>query len=445
MTCHLCSGACSGADLTALLTPELTWLWEALAAAADRRGDEALTDGPAVTVTIPASPAQRAAAAGLIGGRALAPGQRRRLDLNELTTALTIRGPALTPGAVAAHACGRRLAERARARAEHMASADRLRVQIEARAVDLPEHVRELVEPTTAFTRLHSLGWVARILNAPDPAALLDQAMEVVGRLPRPGHRIDRRTLVPGDPHALDGGPLPALVLALTKSSGNTPRSAWARLGVDCDDLLGGLIITGVTPSGWGVPPSATFTLPPRELADIAWEPPPAADTWVFVTENPSVLSAARSQALLDDTAATPRVICTAGTPSQVECAAIGALSDAGWRVAIRADFDPAGLAHMRALLAASPGAVPWRMNAADYESAAQHGTIDLRLQESDAPWDPHLVPTMKEHSAHVYEEDLLPMLLTDIAVGAPNTSAGLHPAAGMLLCTARRERNDGR
>ncbi|WP_167746179.1 DUF2399 domain-containing protein [Streptomyces wuyuanensis] len=381
-------------------------------------------------MTIPASPAQRAAAAGLIGGRPLAPGQRRRLDLNELTTALTIRGPALTPGAVAAHACGRRLAEKARARAEQKASGDRLHHQLQARAEAWPEHVRELVEPATAFARLHSLGWITRILNTPDPDALLNQAIEVAGRLPRPGHRIDRRTLVPGDPHALDGGPLPALVLALAQSSGTTPRSAWARLGVDYDNLLGGLLITGVTPKGWQIPPNATFTVPPRELAEIAWESPPTAGTWVFVTENPSVLAAASSQALVDDTAETPRVICTAGTPSQVECAAIGALADVGWRVAIRADFDPAGLAHMRALLAAAPTAVPWRMNAADYESVAQHGAIKLRLQESDSPWDPHLAPAMKAHSAHVYEEDLLPLLLTDIAAGAPVAPAGQHPAA---------------
>ncbi|MGF6940221.1 hypothetical protein BKA18_000013 [Streptomyces auratus] len=104
-------------------------------------------------------------------------------------------------------------------------------------------HARELVEPATAFSRLHSLGWITRLLNTPDPDALLAQALQVVADLPPPGQRIDRRILVPGNSHALDAGTLPALVLALTGSIATTGRASWARLGVACDDLLGGLII----------------------------------------------------------------------------------------------------------------------------------------------------------------------------------------------------------
>ncbi|MER6531888.1 DUF2399 domain-containing protein [Streptomyces sp. NPDC001508] len=423
MSCPLCGDACTDADLTPLLTPELTWLWLALAAAADRRGDETLTAGPAVTVTVPAAPAERAAAAGLIGGRPLEPGQRRRVSLEELTAALATRGPSLTPGAVAAHASTRRLAAKARSRAEHTAASDRLRTQLESAVAGLPHHVRERVGADTVFSRLHSAGWITRLLNTPDPAALLAQALQVAGSLPPPGRRIDRRTLVPGNPHALDSGALPALVLALTGSSASTVRSSWARLGVDCDDLLGGLIITGITPRGWRIPPGATFTLPPRELAKIAWERPEMPGTWVFVTENPSVLAAASTHALAQDTATTPRVICTAGTPSQLECEAVGALSDAGWHIAVRADFDQAGLAHMRALLAAAPAAVAWRMSAADYLTAVPGGTETLHLQASDAPWDASLVSVMREHSVPVYEEDLLPALLADITVGTPGSS----------------------
>ncbi|WP_049566353.1 DUF2399 domain-containing protein [Streptomyces sp. SBT349] len=424
MTCPLCTGACAGADLDPLLTPDLAWLWNALAAVADRRGDALLTEGPAVTVTIPASPAQRAAAAGLISGRPLAPGQRRRIDLGELTTVLATRGPALTPGTIAAHASGRRLADKARARAAQARSVERLRTQLEAAAANLPGHVRELVDPESVFARLRGTGWITRILNASDPAALLGAALRVAGRLPKPGDRIDRRILVPGDPHALDAGTLPALVLALTGNAAATSRLAWAHLGVECDDLLGGLIVTGVTPQSWQVPPGATYTLPPRELTRIVWTPPTTAGTWVFVTENPSVLAAASAQALARETATTPRVVCTAGTPSQVECAAIGALSQAGWHVAVRADFDQAGLAHVRVLLAAAPAAVPWRMGTADYLAVATEGTFDLHLSESDAPWDAHLAAAMRARSAHVYEEDLLSMLLADIAAGAPGSPA---------------------
>ncbi|MEU0955837.1 DUF2399 domain-containing protein [Streptomyces niveus] len=434
MICPLCTGACAGADLGPLLNPHLTWLWNALAAVADRRGDPTLAEGPAVTVTIPAAPAQRAAAAGLISGRPLVPGQRRRIDLRELTAVLATRSPALTPGTVAAHASGRRLADKARARAAQARSVEQLRAQLEVGAADLPEHVQALVDPETVFARLRSAGWIARILNTPDPSALLGAAMQVAGRLPEPGDRIDRRVLVPRDPHALDTGTLPALILALTGNSATTSRSGWAHLGVDCDDLLGGLIITGVTPHGWRVPPGATFTLPPRELAEIVWEQPSAAGAWVFVTENPSVLAAASAQALAGDAATTPRVVCTAGTPSQVECAAIGALSDAGWHVAVRADFDPAGLAHMRAILTAAPAAVPWRMGAADYLAVATEGTLDLHLGVADTPWDTRLAAAMRAHSAHAYEEDLLPILLADITAGTPSpcpTAPGSTPYQG--------------
>ncbi|WP_406390090.1 DUF2399 domain-containing protein [Streptomyces sp. NBC_00882] len=426
----MCDGTCRGADLDPLLTPELAWLWQALAAAADRRGDESLTSGPAVTVTVPAAPAQRAAAAGLIDGRPLEPGQSRRVNLEKLTAAMAARGPRLTPGAVAAHACGRRLAAKARHRAQQTTATDHLRTRLESSAASLPHHVRELIGPETVFTRLRTLGWVTRLLHAPDPTALLDQALQVAARLPPPGHRIDRRLLVPGNPHALDTGALPALVLALTGSSGTPARSAWARLGVDCDDLLGGLIITGITPRGWWIPPGAAVTLPPRELAHVEWEPPENTGTWIFVTENPSVLAAASNQALAQNSPVTPRVVCTAGTPSQLECEAIAALADTGWNIAVRADFDQAGLAHMRALLTAAPTAVAWRMSTADYLAAASEGTDPLHLMDEDAPWDTNLVPVMRKHSVPVYEEDLLPALLADITSGAPGSCTVDHRGA---------------
>ncbi|MFD8737436.1 DUF2399 domain-containing protein [Streptomyces sp. NPDC059618] len=422
MTCTLCTGACEGADLAPLLSLDLAWLWQALAAAADRRGDDSLTSGPAVTVTVPSEPAQCAAAAGLIDGRPLQPGQSRRINLPHLTAALNARGPHLTPGAVAAHACNRRLAANARHRAQQTIATDRIRTHLENATAQLPQHVRELVGPDTVFTRLRTLGWITRLLNTPDPSNLLEQALKVAAQLPSSGRSIDRRLMVPGNPHALDTGPLPALVLALTGSSGIPTRSAWARLGVDCDDLLGGLIITGITPRGWQIPPRTTYTLPPRELMQIDWQPPEQPGLWVFVTENPSILAAVCNRPQARDSRATPRVICTAGTPSQRECDAVAALSDAGWNIAVRADFDQAGLAHVRALLNAAPAAIPWRMSTIDYLATAPEGTDALHLQDEDAPWDDRLVPTMRKHSVPAYEEDLLPVLLTDIGAGAPDS-----------------------
>lgn len=61
-------------------------------------------------------------------------------------------------------------------------------------------------------------------------------------------------------------------------------------LGVRCDDIVGGLTTVGITPAGWTVPDRTPVTLPPRVLATCDW---PTGAAPVFVTENPSVLSAA--------------------------------------------------------------------------------------------------------------------------------------------------------
>src|SRR5689334_4985948 len=61
----------------------------------------------------PLSPRSAPLPAGLMGGRILKAGQMRTIDLAQLTLKLRARGSHLTPGAVAAHALGWRLAARA--------------------------------------------------------------------------------------------------------------------------------------------------------------------------------------------------------------------------------------------------------------------------------------------------------------------------------------------
>lgn len=62
-------------------------------------------------------------------------------------------------------------------------------------------------------------------------------------------------------------------------------------------------------------------------------------------------------------------------------------------------------------------------MSTTDYLATAPEDTDTLHLQDEDAPWDEHLVPTMRKHSVPAYEEDLLPALLTDIVVGTPGST----------------------
>lgn len=420
-TCPYCSGECANADLGPLLTDRLLWLWTAVGKAADRRADITLTEGK-LTVTGPQQPDARAAAVGLLGGAVLRAGQQRSVDLAALTTRLRIRGDALTPGAVAAHALRRRLAVQAMAKQERHQLLEAAHDDLDQRLARLPEHVRDRIDASEAWSRLRTSGWHARLAAHPDPSRLVAQAATVLAALPQPGDRVDRRILLPSDPHALDDGtPLAGLVLALAGAAGAKRRDAWDSLGVDYDDLTGGLIALGIHPQGWSLPTGTVVTIPPRELVRCEWPTPPTRGSWVFVTENPSVVTAAAG---ITPTApnATARLLCTAGTPSSLEAAAVAAVADAGWRVAVRADFDPTGLAHVRALLSGCPSAVPWRMGAADYtrSNPVADAKTPVVVSQEDTPWDPSLSRAMTDAGAKGYEEALLPELLADLARGYP-------------------------
>jgi uncharacterized protein (TIGR02679 family) len=426
--CGLCGGACVGADLGPLLDPRLAWLWEQVAAAADRRGDPALASG-ILDIRAPTGPDPRAAAGGLLGGRGLRAGQSRRVDLADLADRLRVRGPLLTPGAVAAHATGRALATRARAEADRTDGERRLHEAfVETLSAKSPR-VAGGLDREVVWAALRRTGWVARLLSAGDASSLLQRVNGVLAALPPDTARVDRRRLasdVTGDPHALDGGtPLAGLTLAILAANGTIrprqrPRSAWADIGVECDDVTGGLVAVGMVPAGWTVPPGAAITLSARVLSRCEWPRAGVDERWVFVTENPSVAAAAAELAADCEV----RLLCTDGTPSRREIDAIARLAAVGWRVAVRADFDEAGLAHVGAVLAAVPAATPWRMGADDYLSSVScdgaAGTALDVVRMPDAPWDPRLAETMRATGAAAYEEALLPMLLRDLRAGTP-------------------------
>ncbi len=233
---------------------------------------------------------------------------------------------------------------------------------------------------------------------------------------------MDRRRLAEaatGDPHALDeatalgGLVLAALTVAHVVAAGSRTRAAWSAVGVDLDDLTGGLLTLGLRPAGWQLPHDAIVTLPPRVLNTVDWAPPPQPGSTVFITENPSVIAAAA-----DHTTTTPvHMICTSGTPAASEIAALSGLVIKGWNVQVRADFDVAGIEHVRGLLDGIPGALPWRMSSREYEALArtERMTIPLLGLAPETPWDARLQQVMTEYGVAVYEESLLPELLEDV------------------------------
>lgn len=422
--CPWCDGRCKGADLTPLLVPQLAWLWQAVAAAADRRGDPDLTTGTAITLTLPLAAAERAAVAGLVAGDR--PGRRTRLRLEQLTELVRRHSAALTPGAVAAHSVSRRVGQRTALRAAREARHDRLREVLRTACAESPElNGRQ----DLLFEQLRRTGWIARLDSDGEPGeaeSVLSQAVAVVRRVLRiaPDERCDRRLLVPSDPHALDDGSrLGGLCLAmlgtlgLVATTGVSARAQWSQVGVDCDDIVGGLSLLGLAPLHWQVPPQAIVTVPPRELAECRWPAPPDDHCWVFVTENPSVLAGAARLAA-EPGAGPVRLVCTMGTPSAIEIAALARLASSGWRVAVRADFDPAGLRHVQAVLAGVAGASPWRMGVADYRASSPSVANSEPIPAT--PWDADLPAAMTATGTVAFEEALLPTLLMDLRCGHP-------------------------
>ncbi|WP_432994955.1 TIGR02679 domain-containing protein [Dactylosporangium sp. CA-233914] len=210
---------------------------------------------------------------------------------------------------IAAHVVERRLGERVRENARRRDALTRLHEHAIEAFARIPHDAAVRPDLDMVWPVLHRNGWIARLAGTTDGAAVIDQAAAVIAALPTAGERLDRRRLaeaVTRYPHALDTGPLPGLVLAILAAAGviptgQSPRTAWAAVGVDCDDLTGGLLALGIHPAGWSLPPGTVVTLPPRELARCAWPAPPGRDTWVFVTENPSVVTAAADQVAAAD------------------------------------------------------------------------------------------------------------------------------------------------
>lgn len=422
----ICSGQCEREDLSAFANENLKWFWEQIARAADRRGDDQMVTGT-IGIRVPRGAHERAAAVGVLGPGILRPGQLRKLDLSELKHKLRVRGSNITPGFVAAHIVNRKLAAKAHAKGERRKKEDSLKKFF----INMFES--HVVDTESAWAALRRAGLVARLAKQGQPEPLVHMAAEILRKLPKDGSRIDRRKLasdVVGDPHGLDDGFfLPRLVLGILIADGRISRqpsrSAWSAVGIDCDDVTGGLISVGFLPEGWHIPKGSVLTIPPRVLAACKWPKPDKVGDWVFVTENPSVASAAAD---LCATETKVRLLCTNGTPSQKEIQAISEIAKMGWRIAVRADFDPSGINHVAAVLRACTEAIPWRMAASNYiESlkATEHDGVNL-LEPIRVPWDLQLEREMRSRAVPAFEEALLPILLYDIKVGVPGDSLSI-------------------
>jgi uncharacterized protein (TIGR02679 family) len=282
------------------------------------------------------------------------------------------------------------------------------------------------------LTALQDDGTLTRLVRR-DDTHLLDHAVAVLERLHRqaPGTALPLPVLAEwttGDTKALaPGAPLAGVVLRALAHRAGLPavprdragrRTLWESAGAVPDDLASQVLVLnlrcapGGAVAGWlnqaadaGIPFRAT-------LQQLTASPVRPLPTTVHVCENPAVLRLATAELGPHS----PPLLCTEGIPSTACNRLAAAAAESGARLLWRADFDWTGLRITTAARTAH-GAHPWRMTAADYTGALDHGdSTPLTGTPAPSPWDPGLATAMAAQGRAVMEERLLDLLLADLA-----------------------------
>ena len=395
-------------------TPELAWLVKC----ARRRLSRGLAGGP---VTLPqATQAQRDAVERLLGRRA-ARGGSLTVRLEDLESLL--RGAGICDS----------LTEAVESLAGPLVDARAQRQEKDAAwagvfAAGDPGRSRPWLED------LRATG-VLRRLSRNDPVianGLLCQALEIERRLPAHGLPLaELAATVTGDSHALDPGtPLGTIGVRIAAGSAGAWagaeawRDAWASAGVLCDELSAPVLTLNLRGDGHTLTDRALrlhaaagepYRVTTRQLLR---EPPTfalaTAAPSVYVCENPTVVAAAACR--LGATGAP--LICIEGQPRTAARVLLGLLTVAGVRLVYHGDFDWAGV-QIANVVMRRHGAAPWRFSSADYRTA--RGGRPLHGDPVAAAWDRDLQPAMLEMGRAVHEEEVLDVLLGDLA-GIPRS-----------------------
>lgn len=265
--------------------------------------------------------------------------------------------------------------------------------------------------------RLRRDGTLTRIVRTGLP---FPDVLVVLDALPAPDEPMAAfAERVLGDTKSLADGFVPGLVLralALWHATGpptgaEQQRALWELAGVVPDDLASQVLVLAVPATGgivgdW-LTTAASANVPFRvTLHQLRLTPLVLDCDELFVCENPAVLRAAASRP-------SRPLVCTEGVPS----AAVHTLLRAarpGTPIRWRNDFDWTGVRLTATAHARYPGAVGWRMTAADYVGEAPYG-MPLVGTPVATPWDPELAAAMRDNGRAVMEERLLGGLLDDL------------------------------
>lgn len=283
-------------------------------------------------------------------------------------------------------------------------------------------------------------GWVAAVRQAglvggsvPRTREALHQALRVLAALPASGVPLPvLAEQVLHDPHGLDDGTrcaglvtraLAGIYDVAVPADAQQRRALWERAGVADDELSSVVLAAGLRPPGDDVAgrilrvcgdagQAAALTLGQIRVTagEQRWARGLPEVVWVF--ENPSVLALA----LARFGTRCPPMVCTSGWPSSAGVLLLRTLAAAGCRLRYHGDFDGEGIRIAANVLAAT-GATAWRMSTEDYLGALHalpSGPPAGRV--SEAPWDEHLAPALREHGTTVSEERVAHRLLDELA-----------------------------
>lgn len=267
--------------------------------------------------------------------------------------------------------------------------------------------------------------WGRRWLRRGDPArvqAMVPALRSLAARLPAGGITLaELAARVTGDAHGFDlHRPLGGLAVRLAASLGGLDpcepsldrRTAWAHVGVLCDELSAPVLTLNLAAEGQSLTDQA-LRLHARggepyriSLRQLLRQPPRLAATPVYVCENPMVLAAAADRL----GAGCRPLICVEGQPRSAAVILLEMLGEFFYH----GDFDWAGLRIANRVLRL-PRARPWRYSAEDYRRECHGGSTLLGIPV-EACWDSELRPAMKQARKAVHEEQMLERLLQDLA-----------------------------
>jgi uncharacterized protein (TIGR02679 family) len=279
---------------------------------------------------------------------------------------------------------------------------------------------------------LRGTGVLRRLAGqAPERAReLVEQAVAVLDLLPAGGQPLSVVAAAgAGDGHLLDPDrPLATLVLRAASIIGEVPpgdgaewrRTVWASVGVLAGELTNPVLTLNLpgdpyTATGRALVVWANVGQPVHLTARQLLRDPPDLSALrgcsVFVCENPSVVAEAANRL---GTASAP-LICANTHPGAAATVLLRRLGAAGARLRYHGDFDWPGLTIANGIMGRF-GALPWRLDADAYRSAAQPSSPRLRGAPVTATWDPSLTEAMLQLGVKVEEERVLDDLLTDLA-----------------------------